>query len=222
MRKISILVADDQMLTREGLCTILNLEEDMRVIGTAKNGEEAYTRAEALHPDCVLLDIRMPKMDGISALKRIKQSCPDVHVLILTTFIDEEYIVECMAHGASGYLLKDMDLDKLIASIRDTVDGQSILPAAVSAMLALKMKSITEGNEQEQAFEEWNSVQLSEREAELAQFIMRGMNNREIAAVLHIAEGTARNYISKLYTKLDVTDRAQAIVRLQTLIGIME
>ena len=139
MGKISIIVADDQMLTREGLRTILDLEEDMRVIGTAKNGEEVIKLVEALHPDCVL---------------------------IFTTFIEE--------------------------------------------------------NEQYQAFEAWKFAQLSEREEELARLIIRGMNNREIAAILHISEGTARIYISKLYSKLDVSDRVQAIVRLQTLIGIMK
>ncbi|OAB44866.1 response regulator transcription factor [Paenibacillus antarcticus] len=217
MRKITIVVADDQMLTREGLRTILDLEDDFEVVGVAKNGEEACKLAEALLPDLVLLDIQMPVMDGITALKRIKRSCPNIFVLILTTFIEADYIVEGMAHGASGYMLKDMDADKMITAIRDTVSGQFILPAAVAAKLAARMNLFNKD------YEDWQSprldlVKLTEREEELAQLIIRGLNNREIADELQIAEGTARNYISNLYGKLEVVDRAQAMVRLQTLI----
>ncbi|MEC0090494.1 response regulator [Paenibacillus macquariensis] len=214
---ITIVVADDQMLTREGLRTILELEDDFEVIGVAKNGEEACELAESLLPDLMLLDIQMPVMDGISALKRIKRSCPNIFVLILTTFIDADYIVEGMAHGASGYMLKDMDADKMIASIRDTVSGQFILPGAVAAKLAARMNRFTEDYEHRQC-PRLDLIKLTEREEELAQLIIRGLNNREIADELHIAEGTARNYISNLYGKLEVVDRAQAMVRLQTLI----
>jgi len=217
MRKITIVVADDQMLTREGLRTILDLEDDFDVIGVAKDGEEACEMAETLLPDLVLLDIQMPVMDGISALKRIKRSCPHIFVLILTTFIDADYIVEGMAHGASGYMLKDMDADKMITSIRDTVSGQFILPAAVAAKLAARMNRFTEDYEQWQR-PRLDIIKLTEREEELAQLMIQGLNNREIADELHIAEGTARNYISNLYGKLEVVDRAQAMVRLQTLI----
>ncbi len=124
MTKITLVIADDQVLTREGLRTILNLEEDMEVVGLAKNGEEACRMAEEHRPTLVLLDIQMPVMDGISALKRIQQSCPDTRILILTTFIDTDYIVEGLANGANGYLLKDMVGDKMISSIRDTVNAR--------------------------------------------------------------------------------------------------
>ncbi|UVI30664.1 response regulator transcription factor [Paenibacillus spongiae] len=217
MRMISVLIADDQMLTREGLRTILDLEDDMEVVGLAKNGLEACEMAEALDPDLLLLDIQMPVMDGIAALKRIKQSRPEITILILTTFMDEDYIVEGMVHGASGYMLKDTDADKMIASIRDTVSGQFILPAAVAAKLAARMNRFVEDHEY------WKRThrerfKLTEREEELAQLIMRGLNNREIADALHIAEGTARNYISSLYGKLEVADRSQAIARLRAII----
>ncbi|WP_018755032.1 response regulator transcription factor [Paenibacillus terrigena] len=217
MPMIRILIADDQLLTREGLRTILDLEEDFEVIGVAKNGQEACEMAEALRPDIVLLDIRMPVMDGITALKHIKGSCPETAALILTTFLEDEYIIEGMANGASGYMLKDMDGDKMIASIRDTVTGQFILPAAVAAKLAARMSRFA----QDMAYRERSElgrISLTEREKELAQHMMRGLNNREIAEALFIAEGTVRNYISNLYGKLDVVDRAQAIVRLQSLL----
>jgi DNA-binding NarL/FixJ family response regulator len=216
MRKIKIVIADDQLLTREGLRTILDLEDDIEVVGAAKNGAEACEMVEALQPDLVLLDIQMPVMDGISALKRIKQIRPDIFVLILTTFIETDYIVEGMTYGASGYMLKDMDADKMIASIHDTISGQFILPAPVAAKLAARMNRLS------QEYEHWqrsspDRIRLTEREEELAQLIIRGLNNREIADTLHIAEGTARNYISNLYSKLEVVDRAQAIVRLQAI-----
>lgn len=216
MSKIKIVIADDQLLTREGLRTILDLEDDMEVVGAAKNGEEACEMVEALQPDLVLLDVQMPIMNGISALKRIKQIRPDIFILILTTFIETDYIVEGMAFGASGYMLKDMDADKMISSIRDTISGQFILPAPVAAKLATRMNRLTE------EYGHWqrsnvDTMSLTEREEELAQLIIRGLNNREIADTLHIAEGTARNYISNLYSKLEVVDRAQAIVRLQAI-----
>ncbi|MEK5434767.1 MULTISPECIES: response regulator [Paenibacillus] len=216
MSKIKIVIADDQLLTREGLRTILDLEDDMEVVGAAKNGEEACEMVEAFQPDLVLLDVQMPIMNGISALKRIKQIRPDIFILILTTFIETDYIVEGMAFGANGYMLKDMDADKMISSIRDTISGQFILPAPVAAKLATRMNRLTE------EYEHWqrsnvDRMSLTEREEELAQLIIRGLNNREIADTLHIAEGTARNYISNLYSKLEVVDRAQAIVRLQAI-----
>lgn len=217
MEKIKILIADDQLLTREGLRTIFDLEEDLEVIGVAKNGKEACELTEALRPNLVLLDIQMPVMDGITALKRIKQLHPEIYVLILTTFIDVDYIVDAMASGANGYMLKDMDGDKMIASIRDTVSNQFILPAAVAAKLTARLNQLTLD------YEQWQStsmkrITLTEREEELAQLIIQGLNNREIADTLHIAEGTARNYISNLYGKLEVVDRAQAIIRLQAII----
>ncbi|RAV20063.1 response regulator [Paenibacillus contaminans] len=216
MGKLKIVIADDQLLTREGIRTILDLEDDMKVVGAAKNGEEACEMAETLHPDLVLLDIQMPVMDGISALKRIKRSRPDIYILILTTFIEAEYIVEGMANGASGYLLKDMDADKMIAAIRDTAAGQFVLPASVAAKLAARMKWMTENEERSQKNRS-NGLKLTEREEELARLIIKGLNNREIADALHIAEGTARNYISNLYGKLEVVDRAQAIARLHSM-----
>lgn len=217
MNTITIVIADDQMLTREGLKTILDLEEDIEVIGLARNGVEVCELTVKLQPDLVLMDIQMPIMDGISALKRIKQECPRTLVLILTTFVEEDYIVEGMAHGASGYMLKDMDVDRMIAAIRDTMGGQFILPAAVAAKLASRMSQLTDNldNWQRNTLER---MKLTEREKEIAHLMLKGMNNREIADSLHITEGTARNYVSSLYGKLEVVDRAQAIVRLQSII----
>lgn len=213
---IKIVIADDQMLTREGLRTILDLEDDLEVIGVASNGVEACELTEKLSPDLVIMDIQMPIMDGITALKQIKQNSPETFILILSTFLEDNYIIEGMASGASGYLLKDMDTDKMIAAIRDTVLGQFILPTAVASRLASRMLQISH-EQQPSPSAKSLKIELTDREKELAELIMKGYNNREIAAELYIADGTVRNYISNLYRKLDVVDRVQAIVRLQAL-----
>lgn len=213
---ISIVIADDQMLIREGLNTILNLEDDMEVVGLAANGAEACELTANLKPDLVMMDIRMPEMDGIAALKQIKQSAPQTYILILTTYLEEKYIVEGLASGASGYLLKDMDTNKMIEAIRDTVSGQFILPMPVASKIVNRLSQMTKEQVGDMASN--NRIDLTEREKEIAGLIIKGCNNREIAAALSIAEGTVRNYISSLYSKLDVYDRVQAIVRLRALL----
>lgn len=213
---IKIVIADDQMLTREGLRTILDLEDDLEVVGVASNGVEAIELTAKLCPDLVIMDIQMPIMDGITALKQIKQNSPQTFILILSTFLEDNYIIDGMASGASGYLLKDMDTDKMIAAIRDTVLGQFILPSAVASKLASRMLHMSH-DQHHSSTSKSLKIELTDREKELAGLIMKGYNNREIAAELYIAEGTVRNYISNLYRKLDVVDRVQAIVRLQAL-----
>lgn len=213
---ISIVIADDQMLTREGLKSILDLEDDMEVIAVANNGEEACSLAASLRPSLVIMDVEMPVMNGIESLKCIKQNAPSTYVLILSTFLDDDYIVEAMACGASGYLLKDMDVDQMIACIRDTVNGKLILPTAVASKLAIRITQLT--SERAIAMSPPPEIGLTEREKELAELILKGFNNREIASAMYISEGTVRNYISNLYSKLNVVDRAQAIVRLQKLL----
>lgn len=210
---ITIVIADDQMLIREGLMTILDLEDDMKVVGLARNGEEAIALTKLHRPQLVMMDIQMPIMDGITALKDIKQQFPDTFILILSTFLEDHYIIDGMTSGASGYLLKDMDTDKMLAAIRDTVLGQFILPTAVAAKLVSKLSQASfPGYGQE------NTITLTERELELAKLIVEGYTNKEIASTLYIAEGTVRNYVSSLYSKLEVIDRVQAIVKLKGII----
>ncbi|MNW47408.1 Transcriptional regulatory protein DegU [compost metagenome] len=211
---IRIVIADDQMMIREGLRTILDLEDDMEVVGLANNGVEVCELVEQLRPDLVMMDIQMPEMDGISALKRIKQNYPDTHILILTTFLDDHYIVDGLASGANGYILKDMDTDKMLSAIRDTVSGQFILPIAVATKLASKMSQM-ELHRTTAATTFDQRIRLTEREQDIAELVVKGYNNREIAAALYISEGTVRNYMSNLYSKLGVMDRLQASVRLR-------
>lgn len=218
--KYRIVIADDQMLTREGLRTILEIEEDMEVVGLAQDGCEACEMTDEHRPDLVLMDIQMPNMDGITAMKRIKQNRPGTRILILTTFMEEEYILDGMANGASGYIMKDMDRNKMITAIRDAMSGQFILPAAVAAKLAGSVSRLTAEYDYWQSLSQAKSelVQLTDREKRIARLLMLGAKNREIAEALQITEGTARNYISILYGKLEVSSRTQAIVRLQALI----
>ncbi|MNZ17496.1 Transcriptional regulatory protein DegU [compost metagenome] len=211
---IRIVIADDQMMIREGLRTILDLEDDMEVVGLANNGVEVCELVDQLRPDLVMMDIQMPEMDGISALKRIKQNYPDTHILILSTFLDDHYIVDGLASGANGYILKDMDTDKMLSAIRDTVSGQFILPIAVAAKLASKMSQM-ELHRTTAATTFDQRIRLTEREQDIAELVVKGYNNREIAAALYISEGTVRNYMSNLYSKLGVMDRLQASVRLR-------
>ena len=220
MNNIRIVVADDQMLTREGLRTILELEDDMEVVGMARNGEEACRLTEELLPDLVLMDIQMPKMDGLTALKYVKQACPQTLVIILTTFIEEDYIFEGMAVGANGYMLKDMDGDKIIAAIRDAMSGQYILPAQVAAKMAERVARLNEefGVWLNVAQDKLERVKLTDREKEIARLIIQGYKNREIADALQVAEGTVRNYVSQLYGKLGVDGRLQAIASLHKLV----
>ena len=210
---ITIVIADDQMLIREGLKTILDLEDDMEVVGLASNGEEACALTKLHRPTLVMMDIQMPIMDGLTALKTIKQQFPHTFVLILSTFLEDHYIIEGMANGASGYLLKDMDTDKMLGAIRDTINGQFVLPSAVAAKLVTKLSEVSIKNKELN-----NKLQLTEREKDLAQLIVAGYNNKEIASSLYIAEGTVRNYVSSLYSKLEVIDRVQAIVKLKGII----
>ncbi|MHA7964421.1 response regulator [Paenibacillus sp. CAU 1782] len=214
---ISIIIADDQMLVREGLGTIINLEPDMRVTGLASNGLEACEMVERLNPDVVLMDIQMPEMDGIAALKQIKQNQPNIFVLVLSTFMEDQYIVEGLANGASGYLLKDMDTGKMIQAIRDAVNGQYMMHHEIAARLAFQItqlsKAKTSGSGMASAYD------LTDREKEISALLIRGWSNRQIAAELFIAEGTVRNYISNLYAKLGVNDRVQAVVKLQRLLS---
>lgn len=213
-KMIRILVADDQMMIREGLRTILDLEEDMEVVGVANNGVEVCKLADELRPDLVMMDIQMPQMDGISALKHIKQTLPDTSVLILTTFLDDHYIVDGLASGADGYILKDMETDKMLAAIRDTASGQFILPMAVASKLAKRL-SYMEMHVPSGTVPNQQRLRLTEREIDIAELMVKGHNNNEIASALYLSEGTVRNYISNLYRKLNVTERVQASLLLR-------
>ena len=212
---IRIIIVDDQMLIREGLMTILDLEDDLEIVALARDGEEACKLTDEHKPDIVLMDIQMPNMDGLTALKYIKSKYPTIHVLILSTFLDENYIVEAMSRGASGYLLKDIDSDKMIESIRDMMKGQLILPASVASKI---VNRLLEDSRLIHNLNWHETLNLTDREKEIALLLSQGYGNKEIASTLYISSGTVRNYISAIYQKLEVVNRSEAINKLNSII----
>jgi DNA-binding NarL/FixJ family response regulator len=212
MKLIRLLIVDDQTLMRDGLKTVLSLEKDFEVIGTACNGMEAIHMVEKYIPDVVLLDIRMPEMDGVTCIKNIKRIYPDMKVIMLTTFNDEEYIIEALANGASGYFLKDIEMEKLVQSIRDCAEGKTIIPHDVALKLAEGLSRISTNKKKE--FDQVD-LDFTERELELSSMMVQGFTNKQISMMIHISEGTVRNYISNIYSKIGLSDRTQAVLYLK-------
>lgn len=212
---LRVLIADDQSLMRDGLQTILQLEEDIDVIATAENGEEACKIAEALHPDLVLMDIRMPVMNGIEAVKQIRKSLPNTKVLMLTTFDEDQYIIEALANGATGFLLKDIPTDKLLEAVRDAARGNMMLPAAIAAKLASRLTAASEHPPGFRQDHNLSDIKFTDRELSIIALMTEGRTNREIAGLLFMSEGTVKNYISGIYDKIGTNDRTQAVIWLK-------
>ncbi|WP_246627939.1 response regulator transcription factor [Paenibacillus oenotherae] len=223
---ITIVIADDQTLMRDGLQTIVQLEEDMNVVATAENGAEAYEMVRLHQPDLVLMDIRMPVMDGIESTQKIRQDYPHTLVLVLTTFADDDYIVDALVNGACGFLLKDMPGDKLLQAIRDAMKGDLMMSGPIAAKLASRISSLSAKDKRAgkngQAAEslpgkQGVSVRFTEREKTVVALMMEGMTNREIAGKLFMSEGTVKNYISTIYDKIGTNDRTQAVLWLKSM-----
>ena len=211
MDKIKIMLVDDQAILREGLKTIIELNDDYLVTLEAGNGEDAVEIYNKDLVDVVLMDIRMPIMDGIIATRKIKAMDDGVAILVLTTFNEQELIVEALAAGADGYILKDIDGKHLISAIRDAYDGNFILPSKVANMLAKKIsaKRLDSGYETH----EKDLDELSAREVEIGRLIGEGYTNKEIAEKLFLSEGTVKNYISEIYSKLGDNNRFRVGLR---------
>jgi DNA-binding NarL/FixJ family response regulator len=212
--KIRILIADDEALLRDGIQTILDLEDDMEVVALASNGYEAYERSCQLRPDVVLLDVRMPGTNGVESLRLIKRALPQTIAIMLTTFNDEEYIISALAEGAAGYLLKDINADQLVVSIRQAYHGQLILPAKVAGKLAeqlVVLKAVRSTQDRKKAKSPIGTAEFTPRENEIATLMIQGLTNREIADNLGLTEGTIKNYISVIYSKLGTSDRTRAV-----------
>lgn len=215
-----ILIADDQALIRDGLQTIIELQEDMKVVGIAKDGQQACELTEKLKPDLVLMDIKMPGMDGIESTRWIKKHVPETIVLILTTFAEEQYIIDGLIGGASGYLVKDLSSEKIVSSIRDAVQGQFLLPASIAAKLSARLSYLSgtlESVINKDRFKE-GDIHFTEREKEIILLMVEGKNNQEIAGILFMSVGTVKNYISNIYQKIGTSDRAKAVVILKEMI----
>ena len=204
MNQITVLLADDQTIIRDGLRALLSSYPDIKVIAEAVNGLEAYEQSKIHHPDVVIMDIRMPQMDGVEATKIIKRDFPEIVILVLTTFDDDESILGAITNGASGYLLKDISGIKLAEAIHDTMQGNVILPCSIATKIT---KHITQQGKPEILLSDF-----SPREKEIIQLIMQGKTNKEISQELYLTIGTVKNYISQIYSKSGITDRVNAIL----------
>ncbi len=209
---IKILLADDQTILTEGIKSVLETCPDFKVVGIAQDGAEAVKLCESLRPDVVLMDIRMPNMNGVVATKRIKEIDDRVKIIVLTTFDDSDYILSAINNGASGYLLKDIGSTALIDSIKNAYAGDTILPSKIAKKItdAAMMVSSDKEIKLKKAFN------LSAREVEIALMINDGFTNRQIASVMQLSDGTARNYISSIYSKLGVDGRPAAVEKIKS------
>ena len=209
MKKIRLLLVDDQVLFVESLKSVLETKmDDIEVVGIARNGEHAIEAVEKHVPDIVLMDVRMPVMDGVEATRRVHDKYPDVRILVLTTFDEDKYVMDAIRHGALGYLLKDIPPSELIAAIRAVNEGASLVSPAL-------LTKIFEDNAPSDKQEIGKNVpwhkKLSNREMEILELVSDGYENRQIAEKLFIAEQTVRNYVSAIYAKIGVHSRLQAI-----------
>ncbi|MGF7047674.1 DNA-binding NarL/FixJ family response regulator [Paenibacillus sp. DS2015] len=208
---IRVLVVDDQTIMREGLVTILQLEENIDVVGMASNGLEAFEMAEKHLPDVVLMDIYMPKVDGVEGTKRIKKSFPNIKVLILTTFNDNALLLQAMEQGASGYLLKEMPAESIVSAIMTVATGGVVLQPIISQQLVRELRK-AQNTISHQETEVLRYKKLTDREQEVLKLLGLGYNNRELADKLFISEGTAKLHVSNIISKMDFRDRTQAAI----------
>ncbi|MGA7935169.1 MAG: response regulator transcription factor [Kovacikia sp.] len=208
---IRLLLVDDQSLIRRGMKALLKSDADLQVVGEAADGQEAIVQVGALRPDVVLMDVRMPVMDGVAATKEICQRFPETKVLILTTFDDEEYVKQALLHGAVGYLLKDTPFEDLTQAIRLVQKGYTqIAPGLASKAVAVQpaVPSPPPG---------WDG--LTPREQEILRLIAQGASNREIAQTLYISEKTVRNHVTNILGQLNLRDRTQAAIFVHSFLG---
>lgn len=213
---IKILIADDQELIRESLKIVLDMNADMEVVGTASNGREVLDTLSKNLPDVILMDIRMPELDGVACTKIVKEKFPDVKIIILTTFDDDEYVYYALKYGASGYLLKGCSVQDLTAAIHTVMSGGSILNPSVINKVVKLFSQLAQVNIA-MSVEERSIAELSRTERNIANLVGCGLSNREIAERLFLSEGTIRNALSSALSKLQLRDRTQlAIWAVQT------
>jgi DNA-binding NarL/FixJ family response regulator len=214
MNPIRVLLVDDQVLFRESLHALLDLQPDTEVVGEAANGEEALRLAGSLKPEVVLMDVRMPVMDGVEATRQFHAAHPACRIIVLTTFDDDEYVFEALRNGAAGYLLKDSPIARLLEAVRVAARGETFLQPSVAAKVVEEFSRLArqEGSRRQELPEP-----LSVRQTEILLLITTGASNREIAARLFIAEGTVKNHVTDILDKLGVKDRTQAALKARDL-----
>lgn len=205
---IRLVLADDHALVRQGLRSLLDLTPDLRVVGEASDGEEALRRVAELDPDVVLMDVRMPRMTGLEALRALRLKEPGRRVVLLTTFDEDAAIIEALRAGVQGFLLKDVSLEELADAIRRVAAGETLLPPGVAERVARGLSELPRDFPHADLPDG-----LTRREVEVLRLIARGLSNREIAQTLGTAEGTVKNQTSSILSKLGVRDRTRAVLR---------
>ncbi|NUS64303.1 MAG: response regulator transcription factor [Saccharothrix sp.] len=208
-----VLIADDQALFREALATLLEVQPEIEVVGEAGDGEQAVRRCAELRPDVVLMDLRMPVLDGITATARLRVEQPGVRVLALTTFDDDADVFAALRAGALGYLLKDVSSARLVEALVAARRGESVLQPSVAAKLVARVARLPHEDPRPRPL----PVPLSERELDVVRLLAEGRSNREIAGALFLAEGTVKNLVTAVLSKLQVRDRTQAALRAREL-----
>ena len=205
MEIIRVIIADDHPVVREGLSAMLSREEDIRVVGEAENGVQAVSKARELQPDIVLMDLRMPELDGVEAMRQIGAHNPNIKFIVLTTYDNDEYIFRGIEAGARGYLLKDAPRQELFKAIRGVYKGESLLQPAVAGKVLDRFAQLSRQTQVPEA--------LSERELEVIKLMAKGSANKEIAAELFISESTVKSHIASIFQKLEVGDRTEAVTQ---------
>lgn len=203
MEAIKILIVDDHPVVREGIGAMLKREADFQIVGEAANGKEAIDKARELLPDIILMDLRMPEVDGVEAITRIKAELPDIKFIILTTYSDDEYIFRGIAAGARAYLLKDAPRDELFKAIRAVSRGESLIQPVVASRVLDKLAELSRKAPA--------GEMLSEREIEVLKLMAKGVSNKDIADQLSITQSTVKTHITSIFQKLDVTTRTEAV-----------
>lgn len=201
---LKLLIVDDDALIRESLSILLGLDDDIEVVGTASNGQEAYESCKSLRPDIVLMDVRMPVMDGVLGTKLIKETFKEIKVVILTTFKDDEYIKEALKNGAEGYILKNQTSDSIVDSLKAVTKGNMVFEKNVAEAISGLIRDDNKKSPKD--------YDLTDREVDILKLIGGGMSNKEIAQNLYLGEGTIRNYITNLLEKLQLRDRTQLAI----------
>jgi DNA-binding NarL/FixJ family response regulator len=221
---VRVLVVDDQRLMRDGIASLLEMQDAIEVVGTASNGQEALEKAVSLHPDVILMDVRMPVMDGVVATGQVLRQLPSCRILMLTTFDDEEYVIAALLAGASGYLLKDLPAPDLASAVQAVYKGIYQLDPAVASKVITSLSRPQPSDSTRQSLSVSSTpstmnnaassrpADLTGREVEVLRLIARGATNREIAEQLVISEGTVKNHISNILSRLGLRDRTQAAI----------
>lgn len=200
---IKVMIVDDQALARDGLELIVGASPEIEVIGTADNGANALAKLDELSPDVVLMDLKMPVLNGVQTTRHICEKFPDIKILVLTTFDADEWVVDAIRSGASGYLLKDSPREEIVKAIKDVAGGKTIVSPQITNTL---YRMVKDGTPTDSTIAE----NLNEREREILKLLANGLSNADIAERIHLAEGTVRNYVSAIFAKLEVSDRTQA------------